>query len=198
MYQETALWRQMGKELQRYTKLETKKALHSGCSESQAALEHGLARIHRTVGFSGACSPFLFLQNKIFKGQAILHLQDLHPDHTNDFPNHLRMKRIQALHSLRNFQCKTTPWKKTINIMICNFFQKKKENSCSLPKIWEKLGRNVKHVDFDQNYCFQLHICYLNVAITKMGTWKLGWKTLCTEFQTNLAVQSPTAQTIFF
>lgn len=105
MYEETALWKQMSKALQKYTKLKTRKTLHSICFESQPSLEQGLAKICKTVGLSGVCTPFL--KCKVFKGQAILHLQDLHPNHTNDIPNHLRMECIQALHSLRTFQHKT-------------------------------------------------------------------------------------------
>lgn len=105
MYEEPALWKQMSKALQKYTKLKTRKTLHSIYFESQSALEHSLAKIHKTVGFSGACRPFK--KSRFFKGQVILHLQDLHTDHTNDILNHLRMECIQALHSLRSFQHKT-------------------------------------------------------------------------------------------
>lgn len=104
MYEETALWKQMSKALQNYIKLKT---LPWTRFESQSALEHGLAKIPKSVGLSGVCRSFLFLKNKFFKGQAILHLQDLHPDHTNDIPNRFRMECIQALHSLWSFQHKT-------------------------------------------------------------------------------------------
>jgi len=96
----------MSKALQKYTKLKTRKILHSICFESQFALEHGLTKIHKTVGFSGVCRLCLFLNNKFFSGQVILLQQGLHPGHTNEIPNHLRMECIQALHSPRSFQHK--------------------------------------------------------------------------------------------
>lgn len=89
-----------------HPQLNPRKILNSIYLHSQSALKHNPGEIHKTARLSGAVKHKNLSMFKVFKNQAVLQLQDFHPDHTNDIPNHLRLNCVQALHSLGSFQLK--------------------------------------------------------------------------------------------